>query len=113
MAEEAQNISIKKAWITTLLTPQVIVIIGTSFVGLVLFIDKVKRATKDVDNLNTKVETKISRDEFNALKDQVTRQYTTQREMNEKFLKEVEQIQTWIEYQKGYQQALKDQKPKP
>ncbi len=110
MADEGQNINIKKAWFAPLLTPQVIIMLCTALVGAVLFIDKVKRATKEVDDLKREQVTKVPREEFAALKDQVTRQYTTQREMNDKTLREVEEIKKWIEYQKGYQQATKDKK---
>lgn len=69
-----------------------IVLVGGGFVGLVL-------AWKDIGDNKKNVE---------LLREQITRQYSTQREMNDKTNKEVEKILDYIEYQKGYEQAVKD-----
>ena len=44
------------------------------------------------------------------LRDQVLRQYTTQREMNDKTNKEVDVLKLEASYLRGYSQALKDLK---
>jgi sensor domain CHASE-containing protein len=74
-----------------------ILAIGGGFVAMVL-------AWKDIGDNKKNIE---------SLKEQVARQYQTQREMNDKTNKEVDQLKLWAEYQKGYQQAEKDFKTKP
>lgn len=71
-----------------------IVMIGAGFVSLVL-------TWKNVSD------TAIG---LKELKEQVSRQYSTQREMNDKTNKEVDVLKLWVEYQKGYQQAVKEKK---
>lgn len=69
-----------------------IALIGGGFVALVL-------AWKDIGDTKKNVE---------SLRDIVTRQYQTQREMNDKTNKEVDQLKLQSEYLRGYQQAIKD-----
>lgn len=74
-----------------------LVLLGGGFVSLVL-------TWRDVHDNKKAVE---------LLKEQVTRQYATQREMNDKTNKEVDELKLWMEYHKGYEQARKDYNLKP
>jgi len=62
-----------------------ILIVGSGFTSYVLMNNEVKMLRKDVE----------------ALKDQVTRQYGVQREMNEKTNKDVTDVKMWVEFHKG------------
>ena len=74
-----------------------LVLLGGGFVSLVL-------TWKDVSD---------NKKDLKALQEQVTRQYSIQREMNEKTNEEVEALKLWVEYHKGYEQARKDNQIKP
>lgn len=71
-----------------------IVMIGAGFVGLVLTWKSVGDTAKGLD----------------TLRDQVQRQYGTQREMNEKTNSEVDELKLWKAWMEGYHQAEKDLK---
>lgn len=71
-----------------------IVLIGGGFVALVL-------AWKDIGDNKTDIK---------LLKEQIIKQYSTQRDREDKTDKEIETILDYIEFEKGYQQALKDLK---
>jgi hypothetical protein len=72
-----------------------IIAFGGGFVGLVL-------AWRDISD---------SKKNLEVLKEQVQRQYQTQREMNEKTNKEVDLLKLEAAYEKGYREG-KDSKPK-
>lgn len=71
-----------------------IVLIGGGFVALVL-------AWKDIGDNKTDIK---------LLKEQIIKQYSIQREREDKTDKEIETILDYIEFEKGYQQAQKDLK---
>lgn len=60
----------------------------------------------------TKVEETVQRkadiDDLKALKDQVTRQYTTAKEDKEKEMKAIEEIADWKHEQEGYWKTMKE-----
>ncbi len=68
-----------------------IVMIGAGFVSIILTWKAVG------DNTNG----------LKELRDQVTRQYSTQREMNDKTNKEVDNLKLWVEHEKGRQEGYK------
>lgn len=72
-------------WEATLKLLPVLIIVGGGFSSYILMNNQVKILTKD----------------FEALKEQVTRQYGTQREMNDKTNKEVQGLREWVEFHKG------------
>jgi hypothetical protein len=63
----------------------VLIIVGGGFSSYILMNQEVKMLRKDVE----------------SLRDQVTRQYGVQREMNEKTNKEVQGLREWVEFHKG------------
>lgn len=67
--------------------------IGAGFVGLVLTWKSVGDTAKGLD----------------TLKEQVQRQYSTQRDMNEKTNKEVDEVKLWKAWMEGYMAAQKEQ----
>ena len=64
------------------------------------------------EKLEQVVNTKANQEDFRAVKEQVTRQYSTQSARDQTQDNKIEENSDWIEYQKGYQQALKDLKNK-
>lgn len=60
----------------------------------------------------TKLEESIARkaevDDLKALKDQVTRQYTTAKDDKEKEMRAIEEIADWKHEQEGYWKAMKE-----
>jgi hypothetical protein len=108
MEEQKQDISIKRAFFGSFLTPQALFMLGAGLVSIVLFIDRLKRSTKEVEVISVKLEDKVSSHRFEDLEEKVNRYHTTQTEMNEKTNEEVEEVKDWIEFQKGYKQALDD-----
>lgn len=62
------------------------------------------------DKLEEVTQTKASQDDFKALKEQVSRQYSTQSSRDDKQDANLYDIIKWVEQQKGYQQAIKDLK---
>lgn len=64
---------------------------ATGFVSLVL-------AWKDISD---------NKKNITILEDRVSKQYATQREMNDKTNKEVETLKLWVEFQKGVQEGRK------
>lgn len=66
-----------------------IVMIGAGFVSIIL-------TWKAVGDNTTAIK---------ELKEQVTRQYATQREMNDKTNKEVDALKLWAEFEKGRQKG--------
>lgn len=64
-----------------------IIIVGSGFASYILMNNEVKLLRRDLE----------------SLREQVTRQYGTQREMNEKTNREVNEIEKWVEFEKGKQ----------
>lgn len=82
-----------------------IILVGTGFISLVAFWYDTKAVARKVDT--NKVETDAI---IKAIDDKVTRQYSVQREMNEKTNKEVDELKLWKAWREGYIQAEKDLK---
>lgn len=58
-------------------------------------------------------EVKLLRQDYNVLKEQVNRQYGTQRDMNDKVHDEIEKINLKLSFQDGYEKALKEKISNP
>jgi len=71
-----------------------IIAVGGGFVALVL-------AWKDIADTKKNVD---------VLKEQVTKQYSTQRDMNDKTNKEVDDLKLWKAYEEGYHKGITDSK---
>ena len=72
-------------WEATSKLLPVLIIVGGGFSSYILMNQEVKMLRKDVE----------------SLREQVTRQYGTQREMNDKTNKDVNEVKMWIEFHKG------------
>lgn len=52
----------------------------------------------------------VTADALKALDEKVNRQYSVQRATEEKMRSELDALKAWVEWRKGYDQAVKDQK---
>lgn len=52
----------------------------------------------------------VTADALKALEERVTRQYATQRAVEDKMRAEIDVLKAWMEWRKGYDQAAKDLK---
>lgn len=100
-----------KKWWESFITPQTGVMLLAGFASLVVFWNDQKNIKADLHII--KSDMKVMQDkadvtDIKALDEKVNRQYSTQREMNDKTNKEVEELKLWMEYHKGYEQAIKD-----
>lgn len=83
----------------------VIFLIGGGFISIVAFWYDSKAVARKVDTNKAETDARI-----NAIDDKVTRQYGTQRDMNDKTNKEVDELKLWKSFMEGYRQAEKDLK---
>lgn len=95
-----------KKWYEGFLTPQTAIMILVGFASVVTFYNDVNLIRSKIKVIENKAEIT----DIKALDEKVTRQYSVQREMNDKTNKEVDELKLWMEYQKGYEQAKKDYK---
>ena len=92
--EQNQN---NRKWYHTLLTPQTFFYLIGAVGATVVFWYRTQEGWAKVKEVEATV----------------TRQWQLQREMNEKTNQQIEGINKWIEYHKGYEQARKDYNVKP
>jgi hypothetical protein len=52
----------------------------------------------------------VTADALKAIEERVTRQYSSQRAVEDKMRAEIDVLKAWMEYRKGYDQAIKDAK---
>lgn len=95
-------------WYQSLLTPQVVLFILSGLVAVVIFWIKTEdnwkqTATKADKETVDKLEEKIK-----DLEDKVTRQYSVQRDQNEKELIQIEEALDWQHEWDGYWKGLKE-----
>lgn len=65
---------------------------------------------KEVEKLQEEIKTKATQAEFKSLEERQVRQYATQKADVDKVIKEFEPVKNWVEWRKGYEQAIKDTK---
>lgn len=103
-------------WWSNYLTPQTMFWICAGFVWAVIFWKDSHDNWDKTKQLELNIERKADADDLKALKEQVTRQYSTAKEDREKESKQIEEALDWIEFEKGrqagYKQAMEELKHK-
>jgi len=81
-----------------------IVIIGSGFASFVLTWDKVKKSEADIKLLQAESRNHADYSDIKNMDEKINKQYETQRTTTERIVA----IEKWIEYKRGYDQAIKD-----
>lgn len=108
-------------WWTPYMTPQTMLWVLAAFVYGVIFWKDSQDNWNKTRKVEKDMELKANKEEFNALKDQVNRQYQTAREEREKLLqaqkedrdrefKAIEEVADYMHFEQGRQQGLKEHK---
>jgi len=103
-----------RAWVSSLVTPQTVVMICAGLVGLVTFWIKSHEAWDRLNQLETEVEelrkSKADASDFKDLNERVLRQYATQKDMNDKTNAHIEEVADWMHEQIGFQKGITNSK---
>lgn len=84
------------------------VIVGIGFMFVTY--DQFKDLSDDMVNVKKDLKEKVEIHEFKDLDEKVSRQWTTQNESINRVRAEFNPVRDWVEWRKGYDQALKDMK---
>lgn len=106
MVKNSEEINIKRNFVQELFTPKVLMGVCAAFAWAVLFWAKSEANWEKTKDVEKAIETKVGIEDFNALKERVNRQY----DANNKVTDMITVLQKQSEYQKGYQDALKEMK---
>lgn len=106
MEQTTQGKTVTRWW-TGMINIQTVAMLGAAFVAVVIFWKDSKDNWNKTSRLENVVNTKASADELKALREQVNRQYQTQREKDNEQDRQVKQNADWIEWQKGFQAGQK------
>lgn len=101
--------TITKWWSGSINIQTVVLILG-AFASTVLFWKDSHDNWDKTGKLEEVVNGKASAEDLKVLKEQVNRQYTTEREQHEKEDAKIEEALDWIEFQKGYQKRAEEEK---
>lgn len=102
-----QTQTTKTSWYQSVLNIQTVFAICGAIFAVCAFIIQVRSHDKDISQIKKDLLLKSSLEETRALRDQVNRQYQTQREKDNEQDKQVKENSDWIEYQKGFQDGQK------
>ena len=107
MEQKTEGTTTTKWW-SPYMTPQTMFWILAAFVYGVIFWKDSHDNWDKTNKLEEIIERKADADDLKTLKDQVNRQYTNAKEDKEKQNKLIEEALDWIEWEKGYEQGIKD-----
>jgi hypothetical protein len=98
--------TITTKWWVGLLTPQTVVMLLAGFASLVLFWNTQKNHSNQIDALNRMLQQKAEQSDLKAIDDKVNRQYEQIRTVLERIIV----VEKAAEYQRGKNDAFRDQK---
>lgn len=100
------DIKIQRAWFGNLLTPQFVVYFMGAVIAVVVFWTRTKESWDKVKELERSMTTKADQVEVKAVDDKVNKQYETNRQVADRIVA----LEKLVEFQRGYQKAVDDQK---
>lgn len=105
MSDTPVNIQSSKTWVGSFLTPQTMLWILAGFVTLVIFWKDSHDNFDKTKELEKAIGAKADADDLRALKEQVNRIYSTNKEDREKENKAIEEVADWMHEQEGRRMA--------
>ena len=111
LTKQTKTTTTTTKWYSSLLTPQTFLMALTGLVAATIFWSKTEDNWKKTETKADKDDVKMLEERIKDLEDRVTRQYSVNRETNDKNEKDIEQALDWQHQWDGYWKGVHEKAP--